>query len=376
MKDFKFLGIIVLAIVGVIAFREYTEIRKRIEITQTKIDSVADESAKAIRDFNDAVVDLRKKFLRLQELDQETIAKLEQLNQPKQEPTKPAEPTVVVKEHTPTITMHTDGNCGECNRWWTSERGKWTSQGWTVEQATDISGSRPLPWFTIIERSGNTFEVDGPLTNDSFFAAQKVVAALEPLGVDDLGLPPVQTTFAAAPSTGPPPRIITWDLATQYRNGTYNGTFDFAGIDYALNMLGRYWNLEFRRVTRGGQYHVIQANTNPNSTWAAWNRGSETYVNPVYNFGRNKALCGMVMLHEFFHTGGKNHHAQDGGLMGPNGGYLLLATDYPYMTRFPWKSTLRPTQEPAWMKQYLSGGTFASGVDEEAAFPLLRCEHN
>lgn len=177
---------------------------------------------------------------------------------------------------------------------------------------------------------------------------------------------------------GPQPGdiIITWDLATQYRQGYYNGTFAFYDIDYALNSLGRHWKVYFKRVTSGGQYHVIQGNyqlkNNPNA--AEWTNGNTTIVSPTFRFA-SPVQCNMCTVHERLHTAGLNmgnggHHAQDGGIMGANGGYLLNPNDWPYMGRYPWRSAKRPNQEPDWFKAYL-GHNAVLGTDDASSFPLL-----
>lgn len=170
--------------------------------------------------------------------------------------------------------------------------------------------------------------------------------------------------------------VITWDLSTQYRQGLYNGSFAFGDCDRALNALGRYWKVTFKRVTSGGQYHIVQANfqlrNDPNV--AEWTNGNTTYVSPLFRFA-NATQCGMTTVHERLHTAGINngsggHHGQDGGVMGPNGGWLILPSDYPYMARYPWRSALRPTSEPNWFKDYLSKNAVL-GADDESNFPLL-----
>lgn len=166
----------------------------------------------------------------------------------------------------------------------------------------------------------------------------------------------IGSEFAVAATDSPASPIaavnqITWDLATEYRSGAYNGTFTFGSIQYALDGLGRYLNVSFRRVTRGGQFHVIQSSRN--GPGAAWTSGNVIKISPSFRFA-NEVHCGMVIVHEFLHFRNGGHHAQDGGIMGPNGGYLLLPSDYPWMAPRGWKSSLRPTREPTWFKDYLS----------------------
>lgn len=162
--------------------------------------------------------------------------------------------------------------------------------------------------------------------------------------------------------------VIRWRLATEYKTGAYNGTFTFGSIDYALASLGRYLNLSFVRVNSGQQLNITQSSRN--GPGAAWTNGNTIKISPTFRF-INEVHCGMVIVHEFLHVGnGTSHHAQDGGIMGPNGGYLLLASDFPWMQKRGWKSALRPTAEPDWFKAYLSRNA-VSGKDDKDAFHLL-----
>jgi len=163
--------------------------------------------------------------------------------------------------------------------------------------------------------------------------------------------------------------IVTWDLATMYQGGQYNGTFAFSDIDYALNSFGHYWNIQYQRVTRGGQYHVIQANYNLGTNVAARTGNTTTLVSPTFRF-YNPVQSMMVICHENRHTRSQAHHSQDGGLMGPNGGYLILNSDLGYFDRMVWKSNLRPSQEPDWLKSYFSRQTVSGTVDDNI-FPLI-----
>lgn len=172
---------------------------------------------------------------------------------------------------------------------------------------------------------------------------------------------------------------ITWDLATMYRAGSYNGTFAFAEIQYALNALGRYKKIVFRRVTSGGQYHVIQANyqLQNKAGVAEWTNGNTTWVSPTFRFV-SAVQCNMCTVHERWHTSGVNsgsggHHSQDGGVMGANGGYLILPSDYPWIARYQWRSALRPTDEPEWFRAYLSHNAVL-GSDDGSQFPLLNVQ--
>jgi hypothetical protein len=200
-----------------------------------------------------------------------------------------------------------------------------------------------------------------------------MVDPIEPTTLDSIAFyePPKLSWFARA-YNALFTRTVTWDLATQYPGGQYNGSFLFGNIEYSLNLFGRYWAVKFVRVTRGGQYHVVQSSRLPtNRDAAAWTNGNTTFINPQFQFSKNKALCGMVICHEKCHTVKGGHHAQDGGLMGPNGGYNLNPNDYPYFN-YDWAGPLRPTDEPSYMRNYLSSGLAIGSQDGSEKLPLLK----
>lgn len=168
--------------------------------------------------------------------------------------------------------------------------------------------------------------------------------------------------------------VITFHIATEYREGYYNGTFAFGDCEYMLNSLGRYLNVTFQRTNRG-QFSIVQSSRNGPPGAAAWTNGNVIRISPTFRFV-NPVQCGMVTVHEFLHMGnGTSHHAQDGGIMGPNGGYLLLASDFPWMQKRGWKSALRPTSEPDWFKQYLSRNAVL-GAGDEKQFPLMNIQRD
>ena len=133
-----------------------------------------------------------------------------------------------------------------------------------------------------------------------------------------------------------------------------------------MDALGRYLNLDYQRVSRGGQWHIIQANTVGGKDWAMWTNGANTYVSPVYRF-YNAVQARMCYVHERGHVGGDRSHGGS-GLMNANGGYLLTEYDMRRFQGTPWKSALRPWHEPDWFKSYLKtgvvGSPFGSPEDE------------
>lgn len=166
--------------------------------------------------------------------------------------------------------------------------------------------------------------------------------------------------------------VVTYDIATMYKGGQYNGTFAWGEIDYALNSMGRYWNIRYQRVTRGGQFHIVQSNYDLGKDVAARTGSDTCRISPTFRFVV-PAQSMMLIFHENRHTRSQAHHAQDGGLMGPMGGYLLLNSDLGYFDRMTWKSSLRPSQEPDWLKRYfLKQSTLSTLEDNEMNFPLIK----
>lgn len=146
-------------------------------------------------------------------------------------------------------------------------------------------------------------------------------------------------------------RLITFDIATRYKNGYYNPTIDWGLIEESLNWLGRYKQVKFRRVSSGGRIHFVQANTQPNPSWMMWTNGWTCNVSPTRNFGRNRFQSAKYWLHEFFHMvrGGTSHEAGNVALMAACSGSCQNITepDYKYIAAYPWKPGVKlPHLEP------------------------------
>lgn len=230
--------------------------------------------------------------------------------------------------------------------------------------------TRP-PVLVKLDHDGNAIGSITDLSEGALkaFAADKPVRAPhQPIILDQF-----IETFDSPSVVGAGPRVITYDIATQYKNGFYNGSCPFGDVEYAMDALGRYYNLDYRRVSRGGQWHIIQANTIGGKDWAMWTNGANTYVSPVFKF-TNATQARMCFVHERGHVGGRGHHNIAGGLMHPNGGYRLLPQDQSYFNGTPFKGSLRPEQEPDWFKTYLAKGVQGVFGDDENAFPLLNVQ--
>jgi hypothetical protein len=146
----------ILLIVGAAALlglnHEYQAIKARLAITQAKVDALADETNATVEILGAAVQDLREVFARFKAEKQ------------------PQEAAPQVK---PRIVMHSGASCGPCNQWKSKEQSKWERVGWTVDVLTEIESKRMWPWFEVYDTDGSRFEVNGPLTKDSFEKAKQ-----------------------------------------------------------------------------------------------------------------------------------------------------------------------------------------------------------
>lgn len=141
-------------------------------------------------------------------------------------------------------------------------------------------------------------------------------------------------------------RVITYSLATQFRNGSYNSTIRFDLMQPVLNYITQFKTVTFRRVTSNGNLRLIQANTSRGTDVFAWaGSGGPVYFSPVANYGRSAIVFAKVLLHELGHVYGSLAHRREAEpLMSPNAGTSNTVTilDYPYFQRFPWRSSARP----------------------------------
>ena len=220
----------------------------------------------------------------------------------------------------------------------------------------------PVPQILMVEGNEVIRRMTGPLTRNKIeeFVALRPVECFESLQLTMPEPEPIAYTGNEV--------VIKWALKTQYRNGAYNGSAAFNRVEHALNALGRYWKVRYQRVNRGEDIEVVQASYSLGTDVAARTGGRTMLISPTFRFV-NSIQFEMVVLHEAGHFTMLQHHAQDGGLMGPSGGYLLNPNDWPYFSRREWRGTLRPNQEPTWLKEYFSG---LRGYDLEATdYPLM-----
>jgi len=146
----------ILLVVGAAALlglnHEYQSIKARLAITQAKVDALADETNETVEILGAAIQDLRDVFARFKAEKQ------------------PQEAAPQIK---PTIVMHSGASCGPCNDWKAKQMPMWTKAGWDVQVITEVESDRFWPWFEVRDSDGSKFEVDGPLTKDSFEKAKQ-----------------------------------------------------------------------------------------------------------------------------------------------------------------------------------------------------------
>lgn len=182
MKRNHIIAIVVL-VVGFLAFQaasqEYQRIQRRIEVTQAKVDRVADESAAAIADVRRVIASIVDRFsksndsdLQFREMVSSEFGKLRQeIEKPVEQPKEIIQDAL--KKASSKIVMHSGDNCTPCNRWIANSLPVWQSKGWEIEILKETETTRSWPWFEVYLPSGKRFEVDGPLTMESYERALK-----------------------------------------------------------------------------------------------------------------------------------------------------------------------------------------------------------
>lgn len=172
----KELFILILAVIGFAIFlasnsikTEYARIQSRVEVTQAKVDLLADELNATTATIHAAIRSLTDRFLAGQETSDIVKAdmlkaELEKLN----DVNSLSERTSSV----PKIIMHSGYDCGPCNAWIARDMPKWIQSGWTVEVVKELDTGRSWPWYEITDKDGKKFEVNGPLNRDNFNAAK------------------------------------------------------------------------------------------------------------------------------------------------------------------------------------------------------------
>jgi outer membrane murein-binding lipoprotein Lpp len=150
--------------------KEYARITTRVETTQAKVDSLADELQATTATIHAAIRSITDRFLERQETSDIVKgdilkAELQKLN----DVNSLSKRTSSV----PTIIMHSGYNCGPCNAWIANRMPLYIQSGWRVEVVKETDTNRAWPWYQITDADGVQFQVDGPLDNAKFQAAKR-----------------------------------------------------------------------------------------------------------------------------------------------------------------------------------------------------------
>jgi hypothetical protein len=169
--------IVIVAAIGLglfVAFNslstEYARIQARVEVTQAKVDALADELQATTATVHAAIKSITDRFLANEETEAEAELAKAVKSTEKQGISDVSTPKTGVS--VPTIIMHSGYSCGPCNAWISNDMPKWMQSGWKVEVIKELDSARAWPWYEITDRDGARFEVNGPLNNSNFQAAK------------------------------------------------------------------------------------------------------------------------------------------------------------------------------------------------------------
>jgi len=170
-KEVKILTIAALIFLSFFAYgkwqTEYARITSRVEVTQAKVDALADELQATTATIHAAIRSLTDRFLANEERE---IGLANEASPVKSTITKPD--AGIPASTVPTIIMHTMNGCGPCKKWVENDADRWRNAGWSVVVLPPEEGHPSYPWFEITDRDGKRFQVDGPLNNTNFNAAK------------------------------------------------------------------------------------------------------------------------------------------------------------------------------------------------------------
>jgi hypothetical protein len=170
-------------------------------------------------------------------------------------------------------------------------------------------------------------------------------------------------------------RVITWSLATRYRNGAYNSTIRLDAIQPIFDLFGRYWQCIFPRVTRNARINIIQSDRSLGRNVFANVGGNTINLDPQANYGRSVYTTAIVFLHEFGHLAGGGSHSRDSaGLMSVNGGTSggWSPSDAPWFRAYQ----LRGAFPPLGIIRSTFASVASTGRTEELPEIQFGCKHN
>lgn len=169
---------------------EYAKACAKAESIRLEVVEAIETSTEAVKSFQatsdsirETITDIKDRLARV-ELSQLELArttsdslqdnsaklamKLEALQTKLDEQPKQPESKADAKPAKSRIVMHTGDGCGACNNWIAKTMPGWQANGWEVELVKEVSSPRGWPWFEVYPAGGKRFEVDGPLTKESY----------------------------------------------------------------------------------------------------------------------------------------------------------------------------------------------------------------
>ena len=149
---------------------EYSRIQARVEVTQAKVDALADELAATTATVHAAIKRFTERFLAIES--EAELAKAVPVIKATEMQGISDVSTPKTGVSVPVIIMHSGYSCGPCNAWISNEMPKWMQSGWKVEVIKELDSARAWPWYEITDRDGKQFQVDGPLNNNNFQVAK------------------------------------------------------------------------------------------------------------------------------------------------------------------------------------------------------------
>lgn len=160
--------VIVAIVIGALLFigqqvkHEYNQAVANANLLRLQLTEAIETSTEAVKSFQATSDSIRETITEIKD----RLARIEssQINQ--------VSPKVATKTEgkpsKPRIVMHSGDGCGPCNDWISKSMPSWKQQGWDVEILKELSSSRGWPWFEVYLSNGRRFEVDGPLTLESY----------------------------------------------------------------------------------------------------------------------------------------------------------------------------------------------------------------